>query len=175
MSAATRPIRPNLPVSALVAGLAATTTPLMAQDTTAVAAGEWRVGGSVGVPGLGMQAYPTAFTVGVHFTRIPASGAGLDLSLGTSPHAAARAAFILGARGSITLPMEAGPAVVLPGAGVSYVGVAASGREAAFGAHVGAAAIGARGLRGGLTIHWLGRERWPVWLLEVGYQPLRNR
>lgn len=175
MPPATRRIRPPLTVALLAATLLSTTTPLTGQDSTAVAAGEWRVGGSVGVPGLGREAFPPAFTVGVHFTRVPSTGPGLDLSVGTSPYALARAAFILGARGAITFPVEAGSAVLLPGGGVSYVGIAANDGDAALGGHVGAAAIGAGGLRGGLTVHWFGRETWPVWLLELGYQPLRKR
>lgn len=175
MPGASRWIRLPLPIILCALGAAVTAPPLPGQDSTAVSGGEWRAGGSIGVPGFSTAALIPFFSVGLHLTRMPAGPVGIDLAVGTSPYALNLGALVLGARGALTVPVRHESLVILPGAGVSYLDMATQRAEAFMGGHIGAAIITDGGLRKGLTLHWFGNERRPVWLFEVGYQPLRDR
>lgn len=175
MPAARRRIPLTLAILLLALGTAATATPLPGQDSTAVAGSEWRFGGSIGLPGFGREPFVPAFTLGMHLTWMPAGPMGVDLSVGTAPFVLLQGELIVGARGALTLPIRRGSVVILPGAGVSYLGAGAIDPDGLMGGHIGAAVIGGEGMRMGLTLHWLGGESLPVWLFEVGVQPARRR
>ena len=128
---------------ALALGSAApTASPASAQEGDTEAADEWRVGGSLGVPGARLEAFFPAFTVGLHLLHLPPGRVAFDASVGVAPMLLAEGSLALGARSGISFPTGSRP-------------------EGIFGGYVGGAVVAGSGLRTGVTFHWLGGS-WPV-------------
>lgn len=134
-------------------------------------------GWSIGIPGVGRETFPELFTLGLHWTDAEAYRLGLDFSLGTAPRAFFEGAAVLGLRGGVALPMTLGSrVVVLPSGGVSVIAAAGSGFLGAIsGFNTGLAVVvlnRSRGLRTGVTWHWLEEGSEPLWLWEFGFVSL---
>lgn len=155
----------------LVAALAgAVPAAAVAQDSVATHDRGWLTAFSVGVPGLGDEAFPDLFTLGAQFTRVRHARPGADLAFGVLPRALEYGLLAIGLRGGLGLPLVVGRSLtIIPSAGVSAVVAMAAGEGGGIaGAQAGLAAqLGARrGLRVGMTWHQFGEGR--IWLLEVG-------
>ena len=150
------------------------TTPVAAQDSSAVARGGWLVGGSVGVPGHGGEFEPELFTVGVHWTHVRRGRPGVDFSLGTVPRVLIEGLVVMGARAGVAVPVALSPTVtLLPSGGVSVLGGFGGGGGGGTGGYnIGAAVVmqtaAGRGLRTGVTWHWLGDANGAIMLVELG-------
>lgn len=142
------------------------------QDSAAFPRGTWSFGGSLGLPWSPTEFELLAFTVGAHLTRVPVHTVGLDIAIGTLPILLSGIPN-LGARAALAFMANTPSALLFPSVGVSYTTATYLERtEAAIGVHVGATAIVRRGIRVGVTAHWLYRQ--PTLLFEVGYQPPRR-
>src|SRR4029453_9621170 len=112
-----------------------------------------------GVPAYEGDALTEMFTIGVHWTQLRPGRLGADFSLGTMPRTLAEGVAVVGARGGVAFPLAlSSGGVVLPSAGVSFVGgVGAGGGGGTTGLNAGIAAVifGASsvGLRTGVTWH----------------------
>lgn len=161
--------------------------PLAAQDTTRVAQdtataapdtmllqrGVWMNGASIGLPAVGLEVGPELFTIGFHRTRVRSDHPGSDFSIGIMPRFLAEGLIAVGARAGLALPLAlSSNAVLLPSAGVSFIGVTGiGGGNALAGLNAGVAALmldeGMAGVRVGITWHRF-REL-TVWLVEFGF------
>lgn len=132
--------------------------------------GEWRFGGSLGIPGTGMQPFPAGFTLGAHALYFPRGLPGFEGSVGFAPLGLAFGGLLMGGRAGITVPLRADSLLVFPSAGVSALGGASrSGVDMGFGLfYAGLATLHISGLRVGATVHWRHWGEGAVWLLEVG-------
>lgn len=130
---------------------------------------------SVGVPGSPGNPFFELATLGVQWTDVEPGRAGLDLAVGTIPRLLPEGLFGLGARGGIVRPIELGTrSVLLPSAGLSFIGLAGpGGGGGAFGLHAGLAAVhfpegAAFGVRPGISAHRFAGATEAVWLAEIG-------
>lgn len=128
---------------------------------------------SIGMAGVGRETFPELFTLGLQWTQAEAGRIGLDFALGTAPRAFFEGAAVLGARGGVALPLVLSPRiVVLPSGGGSFIGAAGSQALAGisgFNTGLGLVVLnGSRGVRTGVTWHWLDEDSWPLWLFELG-------
>jgi hypothetical protein len=174
-------MRPLLRLAMLTVPLLAASARAGAQHTTLVrnSTGEkrsgWLTGASIGVPAYEGDAVTEMLTIGVHWTQLRPGRLGADFSLGTMPRALAEGVVVVGARGGVALPLALSSGVlVLPSAGVSFVGgVGAGGGGATAGLNAGIAAVlfGASsvGLRTGVTWHRFGNSESAVALWEIGF------
>ncbi|MDQ2666133.1 MAG: hypothetical protein M3Z05_09000 [Gemmatimonadota bacterium] len=147
--------------------------PARAQDTTAVQPSSWIAGGSVGSLGATLTPDERISTLGLHFTQARVGDVGLDLSFGIAPRAIAYGVLLAGTRVGLTLPFQPQPGfMLLPTAGVSFIGIAADGGAAyAPGFNIGGAALighGTTRLRTGITWHRMRGTNQGLWLVELG-------
>lgn len=172
MSSARPPLHVALAIllPALAAAVA-TTTPLVAQDSTAAAVDEWLVGGSVGVPGFETLVFYPAAIVAVHLVHVPVGDVGAEVTLVAAPMSLAVGGLAGGARGGLLVPLQAGQVLILPAGGISLVGAVGTGDGVGglIAGYLGGSVVGASGVRTGLTFHWIPGEGEPVWLLELGF------
>ena len=150
-------------------------TATAAPDTTLLQRGVWMNGGSVGLPAVGLEVGPELFTIGFHRTRVRLGHPSSDFSIGIMPRFLADGLIAMGARAGLALPLPLSlseNALLLPAAGVSFIGVTGvGGGNALAGLNAGVAALmldeEMAGVRVGITLHRF-REL-NVWLLEFGF------
>lgn len=132
--------------------------------------GEWKFGGSLGFPGVGMQPVPEVFTLGAHAQYFPSGMVGVEGSLGFAPLGLAFGGLVVGGRPGVTVPLRAASILILPSAGVSALaGVSRNGLQLGpdlF--YAGLATLHVGGVRLGVTVHWRDLSNEPAWLVEFG-------
>jgi hypothetical protein len=159
--------------------LAMVPAPVDAQQTQATSPDGWLVGGSLGMPGAGVEPFFPLVMVGVEATRLQPGSVGLDAALFTAPAALAFGLGNAAARIGLTVPvMSADHFIVIPTVGITAMGVASPEDQFGMaGAHAGLSAVmlndGGRGVRVGMTWHrFIGADQ-SLWLFEIGMVKLR--
>lgn len=130
----------------------------------------------MGLPGVGMQPFPGAFTLGAHAHYFPRGIVGFEASLGFAPVSLA-SGLLVGGRAGVAVPLRTESLLILPSAGVSVL-AAASRNDLQSGPslpYAGLATLSEGGVRFGATIHWVDMSKAPAWLVEVGGIRLPNR
>ncbi|MGH7445809.1 MAG: hypothetical protein ACREKM_13075 [Longimicrobiales bacterium] len=146
-----------------------------AQERADPEAGNWLVGGSLGVPGCGVLPLPGLFTVAFHGTAAVPGQVGPDFFVGTMPRALFEGVVLFGARAGLALPVAlSSKLLVLPSAGLSLLGGfdnGTAGGQPGFNAGIAAVVSGSMptGFRTGVTWHRFRGLYETVWLLEVGF------